>query len=151
MKIFLFLLKKKYDKTFTNFFTNSLGRVNSLTYVLPSSQTLNEFGRKIQEPSTKICSESGKALRELASAVKKTNQPTSVNAHIENSKTAIENLKFMLDTYHLEDADLQEIMPSAEVALTLIDVVPCIVKIADAVQELASLAHFKTPATRVSP
>ena len=79
------------------------------------------------------------------------NQPTSVNAHIENSKTAIENLKFMLDTYHLEDADLQEITPSAEVALTLIDVVPCIVKITDAVQELASLAHFKTPATRVSP
>ena len=79
------------------------------------------------------------------------NQPTSVNAHIENSKTAIENLKFMLDTYHLEDADLQEIIPSAEVALTLIDVVPCIVKITDAVQELASLAHFKTPATRVSP
>uniref|UniRef100_A0A7N2KN24 Aluminum-activated malate transporter n=1 Tax=Quercus lobata TaxID=97700 RepID=A0A7N2KN24_QUELO len=115
------------------------------------TMTLNEFGRKIQEPSTKICSESGKALRELASAVKKMNQPTSVNAHIENSKTAIENLKFMLDTYHLEDADLQEIMPSAEVALTLIDVVPCIVKIADAVQELASLAHFKTPATRVSP
>nr|POE67255.1 aluminum-activated malate transporter 2 [Quercus suber] len=115
------------------------------------TMTRNEFGRKIQEPSTKICSESGKALRELASAVKKMNQPTSVNAHIENSKTAIENLKFMLDTYHLEDANLQEIIPSAEVALTLIDVVPCIVKIADAVQELASLAHFKTPATRVSP
>uniref|UniRef100_A0A7N2KN12 Aluminum-activated malate transporter n=1 Tax=Quercus lobata TaxID=97700 RepID=A0A7N2KN12_QUELO len=120
-------------------------------YLNSEIRALNEFGRKIQKPSTKICSESGKALRELASAVKKMYQRTSVNAHIEKSKTAIENLKFMLDTYHFEDANLQEIIPSAEVALTLIDVVPCIVKIADAVQELASLAHFKTPATRVSP
>ncbi|KAK4607203.1 hypothetical protein RGQ29_001145 [Quercus rubra] len=120
-------------------------------YLKSEIQTLNEFGRKIQEPSTKICSESGEALRELASAVRKMKQPTSVNAHIENSKTAIENLKFMLDTYDLEDANLQKIIPSAEVTLTLIDVVPCIVKIADAVQELASLAHFKTPATSVSP
>ena len=123
----------------------------SLTYDLSSSQTFNEFGCKIQDPSTKICSESGKALRELASAVKKMNQSTSVNAHIENLKIATENLKFMLDIYHLKDAKLQDIIPPAEVALTLIDVVPCIVKIADAVQELASLAHFKTPATNVSP
>ncbi|XP_050291010.1 aluminum-activated malate transporter 7-like [Quercus robur] len=83
-------------------------------YLNSEIQTLNEFGRKIQEPSTKICSESGKALRELASAVKKMNQPTSVNAHIENTKTAIENLKFMLDTYHLEDANLQEIIPQTD-------------------------------------
>ena len=123
----------------------------SLTYDLSSSQTFNEFGCKIQDPSTKICSESGKALRELASMVKKMNQSTSVNAHIENLKIATENLKFMLDIYHLKDAKLQDIIPPAEVALTLIDVVPCIVKIADAVHELASLAHFKTPATRVSP
>ena len=83
--------------------------------------------------------------------VKKMNQSTSVNAHIENLKIATENLKSMLDTYHLKDAKLQDVIPPAEVALTLIDVVPCIVKIADAVHELASLAHFKTPATRVSP
>ncbi|KAK4607199.1 hypothetical protein RGQ29_001142 [Quercus rubra] len=142
---------KQYVKvrTLTRQCTCKIEALNN--YLKSKIQTLNEFGRKIQEPSTKICSESGKALRELASAVKKMNQPTSVNAHVENSKTAIENLKFMLDTYHLEDADLQEIIPSAEVALTLIDVVPCIVKITDAVQELASLAHFKTPATRVSP
>ena len=79
------------------------------------------------------------------------NQSTSVNAHIENLKIATENLKFMLDIYHLKDAKLQDIIPPAEVALTLIDVVPCIVKIADAVHELASLAHFKTPAISVSP
>ncbi|KAL4625196.1 hypothetical protein ACB092_05G007200 [Castanea dentata] len=116
-------------------------------------QTLNEFGRNIQEPCTKICSESGKALRELASAVKKMNQPspTSVTANTENSKTAIENRKFIINTHHAiwkmliskRSYHLQKLL------LTLIDVVPCI--IADAVHELASLAHFKTPASRVSP
>ncbi|KAL4611227.1 hypothetical protein ACB092_08G107600 [Castanea dentata] len=127
-------------------------KIDALNNYLNSKiQALNEFGSKIQDPSTKICSESGKALRELASAVKKMNQSTSVNAHIENLKTATANLKFLLDTYHLKDANLQDIIPSAEVALTLMDVVPCIVKIADAVHELASLANFKTPATRVSP
>ncbi|KAK4607202.1 hypothetical protein RGQ29_001144 [Quercus rubra] len=127
-------------------------KIDALNNYLNSEiQTFNEFGCKIQDPSTKICSESGKALRELASAVKKMNQSTSVNAHIENLKIATENLKSMLDTYHLKDAKLQDVIPPAEVALTLIDVVPCIVKIADAVHELASLAHFKTPATRVSP
>ena len=118
---------------------------------MTSSQTPNEFGRKIQEPCTQICSESGKALRELASAVKKLTQPTSVNAHIEKSKMATENLKSMLNSRLLEDANLQEVMQSAAVALILIDVVPCIMKIADAVHNLASLANFKAAATRVSP
>uniref|UniRef100_A0A2N9HAW4 Aluminum-activated malate transporter n=1 Tax=Fagus sylvatica TaxID=28930 RepID=A0A2N9HAW4_FAGSY len=121
------------------------------SYLNSEIQTPNEFGRKIQEPCTQICSESGKALRELASAVKKLTQPTSVNVHIEKSKMATENLKSMLNSRLLEDANLQEVMQSAAVALILIDVVPCIMKIADAVHNLASLANFKAPATRVSP
>ncbi|GMY15743.1 aluminum-activated malate transporter 8-like [Fagus crenata] len=121
------------------------------SYLNSEIQTPNEFGRKIQEPCTQICSESGKALRELASAVKKLTQPTSVNVHIEKSKMATENLKSMLNSRLLEDANLQEVMQSAAVALILIDVVPCIMKIADAVHNLASLANFKAAATRVSP
>uniref|UniRef100_A0A2N9FNQ1 Aluminum-activated malate transporter n=1 Tax=Fagus sylvatica TaxID=28930 RepID=A0A2N9FNQ1_FAGSY len=121
------------------------------SYLNSEIQTPNEFGRKIQEPCTQICSESGKALRELASAVKKLTQPTSVNVHIEKSKMATENLKSMLNSRLLEDANLQEVMQSAAVALILIDVVPCIMKIADAVHNLASLANFKAPAARVSP
>ena len=87
-------------------------------------------------------------LRELASAVKKNERTKSNISYCQHRCN-----KFILNinTYHLENANLQEIIPFAEVALTLIDVVPCIVKIADAVHELASLAHFKTPATRVSP
>lgn len=122
-----------------------------LTYFLPSSQAPYEFRSNIQDQCTQICSETGKALKELASAVKTMTKPTSVNIHIEKSKVASQKLKLLLDMILLEDYNLREIIPPAAVALILIDVVPCIEKIANAVHELAYLAHFKTPDSIVSP
>ncbi|KAK4607000.1 hypothetical protein RGQ29_000992 [Quercus rubra] len=110
-----------------------------------------EFRSKIQGQCTQICSETGKALKELASAVKTMTKPTSVNIHIEKSKVASLKLKLLLDMILLEDYNLREITPPAAVALILIDVVPCIEKIANAVHELAYLSHFKTPDSIVSP
>ncbi|XP_050287235.1 aluminum-activated malate transporter 8-like isoform X2 [Quercus robur] len=110
-----------------------------------------EFRSKIQEQCKQICSETGKALKELASAVKTMTKPTSVNIHIEKSKVASRKLKLLLDIILLEDYNLREIIPPAAVALILIDVVPCIEKIANAVHELAYLAHFKTPDSILSP
>ncbi|KAM3692319.1 hypothetical protein ACB098_08G077700 [Castanea mollissima] len=110
-----------------------------------------EFRSKIQEQCTQICSETGKALKELASAVKEMTKPTSVNIHIEKSKVASQKLKVLLDMILLEDYNLREIIPPVAVALILIDVVPCIEKIADAVHELAYLSHFKTLDSIVSP
>ncbi|KAK7830158.1 aluminum-activated malate transporter 1 [Quercus suber] len=110
-----------------------------------------EFRSNIQDQCTQICSETGKALKELASAVKTMTKPTSVNIHIEKSKVASQKLKLLLDMILLEDYNLREIIPPAAVALILIDVVPCIEKIANAVHELAYLAHFKTPDSIVSP
>ncbi|XP_059431174.1 aluminum-activated malate transporter 8-like [Corylus avellana] len=116
-------------------------------------QTPSEFQSKIQEPCTKICSESGQALKELALGLKKVmNQPTSVNLHIERSKMAAENLKSLLNTTSLwENDNLQLIIPTGAVALILVDIVPYIEKISEALHELASLAHFKRVDARVSP
>ncbi|KAK9280012.1 hypothetical protein L1049_013697 [Liquidambar formosana] len=99
---------------------------------------------KIQDPCTKIISEAGQTLNELANAIKTMTRPSSVDSHIENSKTAADNLKALLHTGLFEETDLLEIIPSAAVASLLIDIVTCTEKISEAVQELASLAHFKS-------
>ncbi|KAG2674337.1 hypothetical protein I3760_13G129200 [Carya illinoinensis] len=115
-------------------------------------QTPTKFRREIQEPCIQICSESGKALKELASAIKKMRRSTSVNFHIANSKLAAENLKSkLIDNSLWENANLQEIIPTAAVGLVLIDIVPCTVKIVEAFQELASRARFERMDDRVSP
>ncbi|KAG6632030.1 hypothetical protein CIPAW_13G130400 [Carya illinoinensis] len=88
-------------------------------------------------------SESGKALKELASAIKKMRRSTTVNFHIANSKIAAENLKSMLNTSLWENANLREIIPTAAVGLVLIDIVRCTEKIVEAFQELASHARFE--------
>ncbi|XP_059430262.1 aluminum-activated malate transporter 8-like [Corylus avellana] len=129
-------------------------KVDALNSYLSSKiQTPNEFQSKIQEPCTKICTESGKALKELASELKKMTQPTLVNRHITNSKIAAENLKSLLNTTCLcENDSLQEIIPTAAIALILMEIVPCIEKISEAFHELASLARFeRVDGARVSP
>lgn len=70
---------------------------------------------------------------------------SSAISHITFSRTASEGLKSLLKTVDLlEDADLLDITPAAAVASQLIGVVKCVEKIVEAVQELASLAHFKS-------
>ncbi|KAE8037338.1 hypothetical protein FH972_009932 [Carpinus fangiana] len=81
----------------------------ALPFWVPKSleKTPSEFQSKIQEQCTEICSESGKALKELASELKQMTQPTSVNVHIEHSKIAAEKLKSFLNTTCLwENANL---------------------------------------------
>ncbi|EXC36054.1 Aluminum-activated malate transporter 2 [Morus notabilis] len=115
-------------------------------YMNSEIQTPIEIRRKIQEPCTKICTESGKALKELAAAMKKRIRSSSFSAHITNSKNAAENLKSLLKRYEWQDhdGDLLDIVPGAAVALVLIDVVKCIDDIAETVVELSSVARFKT-------
>ncbi|KAF3439467.1 hypothetical protein FNV43_RR17745 [Rhamnella rubrinervis] len=108
-------------------------------------QTPSEIKSKIQAPCTIICLESGKALKELGGVVRKWTSSSSAISHITFSRTASEDLKSLLKTvYLLEDGDLLDIAPAAAVALQLIGVVKCVEKIAEAVQELASLAHFNS-------
>ncbi|XP_062171431.1 aluminum-activated malate transporter 2-like [Alnus glutinosa] len=122
------------------------------SYLNSKIQTPSEFQSKIQEPCTTICSESGKALKEIALELKKMTQTTSVNPHILNSKMAAENLKSLLNTTWLcENANLEETIPTAAVVLIVMDIVPYIEKISEALQELALLARFKWVDARVSP
>ena len=102
-----------------------------------------EFRSKIQEACTNMSLESGKALKELASAIKAMTPP-SVTPHIIKSKDAANNLKSLLRSGFCKEIDLLEVIPTVTVASLLVDVVSCTEKIAESINELASLAHFQS-------
>jgi hypothetical protein len=103
-----------------------------------------EFRNKIQELSKKMSSESSKALKALALAIKTMTDPSAANPHVENSKTAINDLKTALKAATLENVDVLAIIPFASVASILIEITRCVEKISESVHELADVAHFKT-------
>jgi hypothetical protein len=109
-------------------------------------QASSEVGSIIQEACTNLSTESGKALKELALAIKimVQVQPSSADSHIENAKSAAKNLKSLLKSGIWEDIDLLKVIPGVTVASILIDVVTCTEKIAESIHELASKAQFKS-------
>ncbi|KAM7522607.1 hypothetical protein LguiA_012509 [Lonicera macranthoides] len=98
----------------------------------------------IKDTYTKISVESGKAMKELALAIKTTTRRPSANSHVENLKIESKNLKSLLNSGIWEETDLLKMMPVATVASLLLDIAICVEDIAESVHELASLAHFKS-------
>lgn len=94
-----------------------------------------------------MSTESSKALKEVASAIKSMTFPSSgVETHTQNYKAAADDLKTILETCSLPtEADLQEIMPALVVASVLLDIIKCIDKISLSVHELSRMAGFKKP------
>ncbi|ANM65310.1 unnamed protein product [Arabidopsis thaliana] len=114
-------------------------------YVLSNDKAPQEFESKIQEPITTMSREVGEALKAIAKSIKTMrNDSACVNAHIDNSKKAIKNLKIALKSSYPETyKDLLEIIPGVTMASILIEVVNCVEKIYEAVEEFSGLAHFK--------
>ncbi|GLT81949.1 hypothetical protein SLE2022_003710 [Rubroshorea leprosula] len=127
-------------------------RIEALNgYLEADIQGKPEIRSKIRVTCTELCLESGKALKELALAVKNMTKPLSADSHIENSKSASKNLNTMLKSGLWEDADLLDLIPVATVASLLIDIVNCTEEIAGSVQKLASMAGFASVEPTVSP
>ncbi|XWS28513.1 hypothetical protein CRYUN_Cryun25bG0076100 [Craigia yunnanensis] len=119
-------------------------KIESLNSYLNSEiQTPIEIRGKIQDSCTKISVECSKALKELASVIKKMTQARLADLHIASSKTAAEELKNLLKTSLWEEAELLQILPAASVASLLLEIVECTEKIAGSVYELANEASFK--------
>ncbi|KAK8596070.1 hypothetical protein V6N13_000728 [Hibiscus sabdariffa] len=71
--------------------------------------------------------------------------------HIESSKKAAEELKSLLKTNLWEEADLLEIIPAASVASLLLEIIECIEKISEALNELGKAASFRKINATVLP
>ncbi|KAL0410186.1 UNVERIFIED_CONTAM: Aluminum-activated malate transporter 8 [Sesamum latifolium] len=101
---------------------------------------------EFQPTITKMSTESGKALQELASAVKNMTFPLStVEIHIRNSKDAASDLRSILEnpSFPSKNMDLQEIMPVLVVAYVLTDIINCVEKLSVHVHELGKKAGFR--------
>ncbi|XP_026398301.1 aluminum-activated malate transporter 2-like [Papaver somniferum] len=104
----------------------------------------SDFIKIIQDSCMELSKESGITLQELSAAVKQTTYPKAAPTHIKNLKKTAANLKTVLKTVTLENANvLEDIMPGAMVASLLVDIVGCIEDIAESVIELAHLAKYK--------
>ncbi|KAK7819837.1 aluminum-activated malate transporter 2 [Quercus suber] len=84
---------KESNNTFMDDYKSVLYSKQSEECLIPA-----EFRSKIQEACTNMSLESGKALKELASAIKAMTPPSSVTPHIVKSKDAANNLKSINDT-----------------------------------------------------
>ena len=105
---------------------------------MPQLQAPQEIQCKIQE----AFSESGKTLKELAWAIETMTKPSSANPHIENLKTASENLKILLRSgIKGDESDILQIIP---IAVVMTDMVSSVEQIGDAVNELSLMAKFKS-------
>ncbi|KAJ6777995.1 ALUMINUM-ACTIVATED MALATE TRANSPORTER 7 [Salix koriyanagi] len=127
-------------------------RIEALNgYLNADFQESSEVSTVIQEACTIMSVESGKALKELALAIKTMVQPSSADSHIEKAKSAAKNMKSLLKSGIWEDIDLLKVIPGIAVGAILVDVVTCTEKIAESIHELASTAQFKSVEPPVSP
>lgn len=92
--------------------------------------------------------ESSKALKALCSSIKTMREPCEAKFHVENSKSAIKDLKIALEASSLQGTDLLAIIPVASVASILVQITNTVEKIHEAVSELSHVAHFKKAGDR---
>ncbi|KAL3530318.1 hypothetical protein ACH5RR_009640 [Cinchona calisaya] len=122
-------------------------RLDSLNGCLKSEmQTPQEICKNFQECCQTMSSESSKALKNLALQIRTMKSSSVANSHTVIAKAAANNLKILLkiNSLQLQHTDLLEVIPVATVASLLVEVVSCVEKIVDSVQEFATLAKFKS-------
>ncbi|PIN03882.1 hypothetical protein CDL12_23588 [Handroanthus impetiginosus] len=116
-------------------------RVEALHCYLNS---VTQAPQEIQAMISRTSSEAGKALKELARALETMTRPSCPNPDISNLKNASRNLNSLLKSdFWQEHTSLLQVLPVATVASLLNDTVISVEKIADAIEELSSLANFK--------
>lgn len=92
-----------------------------------------------------LSSESSKALKALSSSINTMTHPSDAKSHLEKFKTAIQDLKIVLQNASLEnEEDLLAIVPVATVASILVEITKSIEKIHDSVSELSQIARFNS-------
>lgn len=108
---------------------------------------------KIEEQCTIISSETGKAIKELASTMKRMKRcTTTVDAHLSKAKKAAEILKSQLNNRLLLEesggSSVLEIIAIGSVCSILIDIIECVENITKSVEQLGIEADFHqlTPA-----
>ncbi|KAI6669758.1 hypothetical protein NL676_004643 [Syzygium grande] len=104
---------------------------------------------RLKELCAEMSMEAARALKQLSSSHKTMTVPSSATPHLEKSRTAMKALKSLLKTTSWKDTtDLLAVVHAATITSLLIDIIDCTDKVAESVNELASLSRFKTAAER---
>ncbi|KAL3324931.1 hypothetical protein AABB24_038838 [Solanum stoloniferum] len=122
-------------------------RIDALNAYINSEIKAPEENREmIKETSMKMSIECGKALKELSKSMRKMNLPISADEHVTNAKNSAKKLNSLLKSRinNWEEINLLQVIPLATIASILTDIVICVEEIGQGVNELASLANFKT-------
>lgn len=98
----------------------------------------------------KMSSESGKALKELASSLRAMKRPSTASTHIKNCEAAISDLRAALEASSPDRAEIMEIIPSIAVGSLLIDITKCVEKISESIHELSDKAYFESTKSTLS-
>ncbi|KAL3718398.1 hypothetical protein ACJRO7_003524 [Eucalyptus globulus] len=109
------------------------------SYLTTKFQAPPQVQTRLKELCAEMSMEAARALKQLASSHKTMTVPSSATPHLEKSQTAATALKLLLDTTELLDA-----VHATTVASLLLKIIDCTDEIAKSVNELASLASFKT-------
>ncbi|KAL3642738.1 hypothetical protein CASFOL_013553 [Castilleja foliolosa] len=115
--------------------------INSKPHVGPS-----DFWLKIEPSCVRMCTESSKALKELASAMKTMSvfPLSATEAHVRNSKAAADELKAILKNSDFPaKTELREIMPLLVVVSVLINLIECVERLSVLINELSQKARFE--------
>lgn len=114
-------------------------------YLTTKFQAPPQVQTRLKEFCAEMAMEAAEALRQLSSSLKTMATPSSAIPHLEKSRTAAKALKSLLKTTSWKDAtDLLAVVHATTVTSLLIDITDCTDKIAESVNELASLTGFKT-------
>ncbi|XP_020215358.1 aluminum-activated malate transporter 2 [Cajanus cajan] len=118
-----------------------------------SSDTQGSFEVRctIQELCSEMSLESSKALKELGSSIRTMTRPSSSDTHVASAKAAMKSLKSLLKSNSWKETNLLSLIPVVTVASLLIDIVEFTEKIADLVNDLATLTQFGTENTNQAP
>ncbi|CAI0544013.1 unnamed protein product [Linum tenue] len=127
-------------------------KVDALSsYLNPHVQPVDEMGSRVEAACRELSTECGRVLKELALATRKMKRPKPADAMVASSRAAADNLKLVLDTSKWDRQRLVELVPIAALAAVLLEIAETTERIADAVVELSSKAHFKSADSAVSP
>lgn len=108
-------------------------------------QMPTEICDTIQSTCMKMSLESGMALKEIAHAIKTMSKPSnSSRSHLSSLKMEAESLKMLLKLEMWREVDFVQMIQVVTVASVLLELVLCVEKIVEAVDELAVLAQFKS-------
>ncbi|KAJ0235985.1 hypothetical protein HA466_0260020 [Hirschfeldia incana] len=127
-------------------------RIDALnSYASSDYQICKDIKKKLEEPFRRMSLESGKAMKEASTSLRKMMKSSSYDIHIISSQSACKALSTLLKSGILNDVEPLQMISLLTTVSLLTDIVNITEKISESVRELASAARFKNKMKSTEP